>query len=257
MDRDKRTRLFIDVGTNCEIVLSDGDRILSILAPAGPGIQGWCVSLRDARGRRCDHPGGEAGPAACGRAVLRMGASHRPLGDVEPPAASVGPGWSRRWPNRGHKVGGLDASEDLSPTTSPRRSRPGSATGSPLLTPTGPEERIFVLHRPAPWTAEPEDCVVLTQRDVRELECREPRPSRPAGRCCSRPRPGAPRRPAGAARRILRQRTPRRPPPPLRIGLVPKLARCWASSPPASSPRRGRPHGAALRSASARAPGRC
>ena len=36
MDRDKRTRLFIDVGTNCEIVLSDGDTILSTAAPAGP-----------------------------------------------------------------------------------------------------------------------------------------------------------------------------------------------------------------------------
>ncbi|MEO6510953.1 MAG: 2Fe-2S iron-sulfur cluster-binding protein, partial [Nocardioides sp.] len=35
MDRDKRIRLFIDVGTNCEIVLSDGDRILSTAAPAG------------------------------------------------------------------------------------------------------------------------------------------------------------------------------------------------------------------------------
>ncbi len=35
MDRDKRTRLFIDVGTNCEIVLSDGDTILSTAAPPG------------------------------------------------------------------------------------------------------------------------------------------------------------------------------------------------------------------------------
>ena len=34
MDRDKRSRLFIDVGTNCEIVLGDGERIVSTAAPA-------------------------------------------------------------------------------------------------------------------------------------------------------------------------------------------------------------------------------
>src|SRR4051812_40802321 len=43
MDRDKRTRLFIDVGTNCEIVLSDGDRILSTAAPAGPAFEGGAI----------------------------------------------------------------------------------------------------------------------------------------------------------------------------------------------------------------------
>jgi uncharacterized 2Fe-2S/4Fe-4S cluster protein (DUF4445 family) len=36
MDRDKRVRLLIDVGTNCEIVLSNGDQILTTAAPAGP-----------------------------------------------------------------------------------------------------------------------------------------------------------------------------------------------------------------------------
>jgi uncharacterized 2Fe-2S/4Fe-4S cluster protein (DUF4445 family) len=40
MDRDKRLRLFIDVGTNCEIVLADGDRVLSTAAPAGPAFEG-------------------------------------------------------------------------------------------------------------------------------------------------------------------------------------------------------------------------
>src|SRR3712207_1581403 len=40
MDRDKRVRLFIDVGTNCEIVLSDGDTLLATAAPAGAGVGG-------------------------------------------------------------------------------------------------------------------------------------------------------------------------------------------------------------------------
>ena len=43
MDRDKRTRLFIDVGTNCEIVLSDGETILSTAAPAGPAFEGGAI----------------------------------------------------------------------------------------------------------------------------------------------------------------------------------------------------------------------
>ena len=43
MDRDKRTRLFIDVGTNCEIVLSNGDTIVSTAAPAGPAFEGGAI----------------------------------------------------------------------------------------------------------------------------------------------------------------------------------------------------------------------
>ncbi|PHX75704.1 MAG: metal-binding protein [Actinobacteria bacterium] len=39
MDRDKRLRLFIDVGTNCEIILGDGERILATAAPAGPAFE--------------------------------------------------------------------------------------------------------------------------------------------------------------------------------------------------------------------------
>ena len=43
MDRDKRMRLFIDVGTNCEIVLGDGDRLLATAAPAGPAFEGAAI----------------------------------------------------------------------------------------------------------------------------------------------------------------------------------------------------------------------
>ena len=48
MDRDKRVRLFVDVGTNCEIVLSDGERILSTAAPAGPAFEGGAISQTQA-----------------------------------------------------------------------------------------------------------------------------------------------------------------------------------------------------------------
>ncbi len=52
MDRDKRLRLFIDVGTNCEIVLGDGERILSTAAPAGPAFEGGAIKcgMRAAEG---------------------------------------------------------------------------------------------------------------------------------------------------------------------------------------------------------------
>ncbi|MDQ3481644.1 MAG: ASKHA domain-containing protein [Actinomycetota bacterium] len=43
MDRDKRLRLFIDVGTNCEIVLGDGERIVATAAPAGPAFEGGAI----------------------------------------------------------------------------------------------------------------------------------------------------------------------------------------------------------------------
>ena len=44
MDRDKRVRLLIDVGTNCEIVLSNGDTILTTAAPAGPAFEAASIA---------------------------------------------------------------------------------------------------------------------------------------------------------------------------------------------------------------------
>src|SRR6202042_1655692 len=40
MDRDSRTRLFVDIGTNCEIVLGNRDWLLATAAPAGPAVGG-------------------------------------------------------------------------------------------------------------------------------------------------------------------------------------------------------------------------
>jgi uncharacterized 2Fe-2S/4Fe-4S cluster protein (DUF4445 family) len=40
MDRDRRLRLFVDVGTNCEIVLGNADRLVATAAPAGPAFEG-------------------------------------------------------------------------------------------------------------------------------------------------------------------------------------------------------------------------
>ncbi|MGH9294331.1 MAG: ASKHA domain-containing protein, partial [Acidimicrobiales bacterium] len=43
MDRDSRTRLFIDIGTNCEIVLGSNERLLATAAPAGPAFEGAAI----------------------------------------------------------------------------------------------------------------------------------------------------------------------------------------------------------------------
>ena len=90
MDRDKRIRLFIDVGTNCEIVLSDGDRILSTAAPAGPAFEGGAI--------RC---GMRAADGAIEVVKLAHGERRRARRHRLTPsrAACADPGWSTRWPS--------------------------------------------------------------------------------------------------------------------------------------------------------------
>jgi uncharacterized 2Fe-2S/4Fe-4S cluster protein (DUF4445 family) len=159
MDRDKRTRLFIDVGTNCEIVLSDGETILSTAAPAGPAFEGGAIrcGMRAADGAievvKVDpHAEGED-PAV----TLQV------IGDVEP-RGLCGSGLVDAVAEL-VRVGLLDATgrlvpeedaKDIAPALADRMSRIG-------------EERVFILHRPTP-DAETAECVYLSQRDVRELQ---------------------------------------------------------------------------------------
>jgi uncharacterized 2Fe-2S/4Fe-4S cluster protein (DUF4445 family) len=156
MDRDKRVRLFIDVGTNCEIVLSDGDTIVSTAAPAGPAFEGGAI--------RC---GMRAADGAV--EVIRIdadvegGVALQVIGDVEPQGLCGS--------------GLVDAVSELV------RARLLDATGrfvtderaaelaphvADRLTAIG-QERVFVLHRPEP-DSPPEETVYLSQRDVRELQ---------------------------------------------------------------------------------------
>lgn len=155
MDRDKRTRLFIDVGTNCEIVLSDGDTILSTAAPAGPAFEGGAI--------RC---GMRAADGAI--EVIRLLGPESPvelgvIGDVEP-RGLCGSGLVDAVAEL-VRVGLLDASGRFVPEEAAASTVPLLAD---RLTRLG-EERVFVLHRPEP-DADPADCVVLSQRDVRELQ---------------------------------------------------------------------------------------
>jgi uncharacterized 2Fe-2S/4Fe-4S cluster protein (DUF4445 family) len=156
MDRDKRTRLFIDVGTNCEIVLSDGDTILSTAAPAGPAFEGGAI--------RC---GMRAADGAV--EVVRIdesvegGVELGVIGDTEP-RGICGSGLVDAVSEL-VRTGLLDASgrfvagdraAELAPYVADR------------LTAIG-QERVFVLHRPTE-DAPVEECVYLSQRDVRELQ---------------------------------------------------------------------------------------
>jgi uncharacterized 2Fe-2S/4Fe-4S cluster protein (DUF4445 family) len=156
MDRDKRTRLFIDVGTNCEIVLSDGDRILSTAAPAGPAFEGGAIRCGM---RAADGAIEVVKLAPAGDDVVTLGV----IGDVEPKGL-CGSGLVDVVAEL-VKVGLLDASGRFVPEDVAKEVAPALAD---RLTVIG-QERVFVLHRPA-VDSDPADCVVLSQRDVRELQ---------------------------------------------------------------------------------------
>ncbi|WP_217996737.1 ASKHA domain-containing protein [Nocardioides jensenii] len=158
MDRDKRTRLFIDVGTNCEIVLSDGDTIVSTAAPAGPAFEGGAI--------RCGMRAAE-GAIEVVRLHVDVDSTDpvelQVIGDVAP-RGLCGSGLVDAVAEL-VRVGLLDDSGRFVPEDAAAEVAPGLAD---RLTRVG-EERVFVLHRPAP-DADPVDCVVLSQRDVRELQ---------------------------------------------------------------------------------------
>ncbi len=156
MDRDKRVRLFIDVGTNCEIVFSDGERILSTAAPAGPAFEGGAI--------RCGMRAADGAIEVVklptdGSSDVELGV----IGDVEP-RGLCGSGLVDAVAEL-VKAGLLDASGRYATDEVAKEVAPGLAD---RLTYIG-QERVFVLHRERP-DSDPSESVVLSQRDVRELQ---------------------------------------------------------------------------------------
>ncbi len=159
IDRDKRVRLFVDVGTNCEIVLTDGETIVSTAAPAGPAFEGGAIrcGMRAADGAieviRLEPSPAEGAPA------VTLGV----IGHSEP-RGLCGSGLvdavAELW-----RVGLLDESGRFIPDELATERLPALAD---RLTRIG-EERIFVLHRHTD-DQDPADTVYLSQRDVRELQ---------------------------------------------------------------------------------------
>ncbi len=155
MDRDKRTRLFIDVGTNCEIVLSNGNTILATAAPAGPAFEGGAIRC----GMRAADGAIEVVQLDPGRPDVTLGV----IGDAQP-RGLCGSGLVDAVAELS-KVGLLDHSGRFVTAEEAAEVAPALAD---RLTHVG-QERVFVLHRPTP-TSEVTDCVYLSQRDVRELQ---------------------------------------------------------------------------------------
>jgi uncharacterized 2Fe-2S/4Fe-4S cluster protein (DUF4445 family) len=153
MNRDARTRLFIDIGTNCEIVLGNRDWLLATAAPAGPAFEGAAI--------RCGMRAADGAIEVV--TVTPEGVSLQVIGDGEP-AGLCGSGLVDAVAGL-IRVGLLDGSGRLVPEDAAAQLAP---TLAPRLTMLG-QERIFVLH----WLGEPGDpahSVYLSQRDVRELQ---------------------------------------------------------------------------------------
>ncbi|MGZ4177471.1 MAG: ASKHA domain-containing protein [Solirubrobacteraceae bacterium] len=151
LTRDRRLRLFIDVGTNSEIALGSVDRVLATAAPAGPAFEAAQIKC----GMRA------ADGAIEGIKVTPDGLELDVIGDVEP-VGMCGSGLVDAVAELVH-AGLLDHSGRFIPDADAAERFPGLCD---RLTKIG-EERVFVLH----WRGDdPAASVYLSQRDVRELQ---------------------------------------------------------------------------------------
>ena len=149
MDRDKRLRLFIDIGTNCELVLGDGERLLATAAPAGPAFEAASI--------RC---GMRAAPGAI--EVVKatdLGLELQVIGDVEP-VGLCGSGLVDAVAELA-RVGLLDPSGRF--VTDDQALEIAPLFADRLV--TMDKERVFILAAPVG-----QDPIYLSQRDVRELQ---------------------------------------------------------------------------------------
>jgi uncharacterized 2Fe-2S/4Fe-4S cluster protein (DUF4445 family) len=151
MTRDRRLRLFIDVGTNSEIALGDQERVLATAAPAGPAFEAAQIrcGMRAAEGAiegvkvdgdamRLDVIGDTEPIGVCGSGLVDCVAELVKAGLLD---------------HSGRFVTAETAAE-IAPRLAGR------------LTMVG-QERVFVLHARG---ADPAESVYLSQRDVRELQ---------------------------------------------------------------------------------------
>jgi uncharacterized 2Fe-2S/4Fe-4S cluster protein (DUF4445 family) len=152
LTRDRRLRLFIDVGTNSEIALGSSDRVLATAAPAGPAFEAAQI--------RCGMRAAEG--AIEGVKIDGDSLELEVIGEVE----AVGMCGSGLVDAVAELVqsGLLDHSGRFIPDEDAAELHPGLA---PRLTKIG-EERVFVLD----WRggSDPSASVFLSQRDVRELQ---------------------------------------------------------------------------------------
>ncbi len=153
MDRDARTRLFVDIGTNCEIVLGNREWLLATAAPAGPAFEGAAIRC----GMRAADGAIEVVSMTPETIELKV------IGDAEP-AGLCGSGLVDAVTSL-VRLGLLDGSGRLVPQEQAAELAPGLVSRLTMLG----QERVFVLH----WLGDPGDVsrsIYLSQRDVRELQ---------------------------------------------------------------------------------------
>ena len=149
---DKRQRLFIDVGTNSEIVLGSSERALATAAPAGPAFEAAQI--------RCGMRASEG--AIEGVKISRDAVGLDVIGNAEP-VGICGSGLVDAVAELVH-CGLLDHSGRFIPDEEAAVSHPGLADRLTKID----KERVFVLD----WRggSDPVSSVFLSQRDVRELQ---------------------------------------------------------------------------------------
>jgi uncharacterized 2Fe-2S/4Fe-4S cluster protein (DUF4445 family) len=152
MTRDRRLRLFIDVGTNCEIALGSAERLVTTAAPAGPAFEAAQIKC----GMRAADGAIEAVRVRDDQVELEVIGDVDPLGIcgsglVDAAAELVAAGLVDA---SGRFIDGDVASERF----------PELAT---RLVSLDTEERVFVLHGDVD---KPAASVYLSQRDIRELQ---------------------------------------------------------------------------------------
>ena len=150
MDRDKRVRLFIDVGTNCEIVLSDGNKIITTAAPAGPAFEAASIKC----GMRA------ADGAIEVVKITKDGVTLQVIGEVEP-QGMCGSGLVDAVAELA-KIGVLYQSGRFISKEELEKNFPKL---SDRLIDLESTEKAFILHGD-----KNDPLVYLTQRDVRELQ---------------------------------------------------------------------------------------
>jgi uncharacterized 2Fe-2S/4Fe-4S cluster protein (DUF4445 family) len=150
MDRDARVRLFVDIGTNCEIVLGNREWLLATAAPAGPAFEGAAIRC----GMRAADGAIEVVTMTPDELTMKVIGDAEPLGLCGSGLVDAVTGLVR--------LGLLDSSGRLVAEEQARVLAPGLAG---RLTSIG-KERVFVLH----WRGAAEDSIYLSQRDVRELQ---------------------------------------------------------------------------------------
>jgi uncharacterized 2Fe-2S/4Fe-4S cluster protein (DUF4445 family) len=173
MDRDPRIRLFIDIGTNCELVLGGRDWLLATAAPAGPAFEGAsircgmraadgaieAVTITDEGDLKLTVIGDTAPQGMCGSGLVDAVAALADAGIIDSSGRFIQDSLVQS--PEFEQLPELEGFPDKEEVRDPVRRL------AKRLTMIG-QERVFVLH----WSADrdPAASVYLSQRDIRELQ---------------------------------------------------------------------------------------